>query len=174
MDSLVPTLTDKLPPSSAGLRMNLQFSRTIQSLDSRAPASIGSAQTSARARSPILRRRWVSRSAANLQLWAVSDITIQLRRLQPRQVRRVHRDDSAQHTAGNHVADEMIIHRHKTHEHRSCENDDYDSHGSTAGHCDQPHGSKRQDSGSVAGRKTADVIATLKWMETVRPGADEP
>jgi len=25
----------------------------------------------------------------------------------------------------------------------------------------------------VAGWKTADVIATLKWMETVRPGADE-
>jgi 2-C-methyl-D-erythritol 4-phosphate cytidylyltransferase len=25
----------------------------------------------------------------------------------------------------------------------------------------------------VAGGKTADVIAALKWMETVRPGADE-
>src|SRR5437016_8667768 len=67
----------------------------------------------------------------------------------------------------------MIIHRHKTHEHRSRENNNHDLYGSTAGHCDQPHGSKGQDSGSVAGRKTADVIATLKWMETVRPGADQ-
>src|SRR6266487_1965329 len=151
--------------------MKRQFSRTIQSLDSRAPTSTGAAQTIATARSPILCCSWVSCRVANLQVAIMSDT--QLTGLQPRQVRRVHRDDSAQHTAGNHVADEMIIHRHKTHEHRSTENDDYDLHGSTARHRDQPHGSEGQDSGSVAGRKTADVIATLKWMETVRPGADE-
>src|SRR4030095_12902111 len=99
--------------------MNLQFSRTIQSLDSRALAAIGAAQIIARARSPILRRSWISRFAANLQLKAMSGITIFLSRLKPRQVRRVHRDDSTQHAAGNHVADEMIVHRHKAPEHRS-------------------------------------------------------
>ncbi len=64
----------------------------------------------------------------------------------------------------------MIIHRHKTHEHRTTRNGD---EGSTARHRNQPHRCEAQNSGSMAGRKAADIVATLKRMETVLSVADE-
>src|SRR6266536_1005617 len=85
-------------------------------------------------------------------------------------MRRVCGDDPAQNAAGNHVANKMIIHRHKAHEHRNTKNGAYDS---TAGHRNQPHHCEAQNPGGVAGRKAADVVATLKRMETVRTVANE-
>src|SRR4030095_3715159 len=105
--------------------------------------------------------------------WKLYPTSHQLRCLQSRQLRCIHRHDSAQHTSRDHVADEMIIHRHKTHEHRRRKKNDDDLQASAARHCDQPYASKGQDSGSVAGWKTADVVAALKWMEAVRAGANE-
>src|SRR5438046_2255604 len=48
--------------------------------------------------------------------------------------------------AGNHVADKMIIHRYKAHEHWRTENDGY---GSTAGRGNYPHRGEPQESASV-------------------------
>src|SRR6266567_2587346 len=85
-------------------------------------------------------------------------------------MRRLCGDNPAQNAAGNHVADKMIIHRHKAHEQHGTKNGTYDS---TAGHRNQPHRCEAQDPGGVARRKAADVIATLKRMETVLAVANE-
>src|SRR5439155_8837590 len=58
-------------------------------------------------------------------------------------------DNPAQNAASNHVADKMIIHCHKAHEHRSAENDHDDLYGSTARHPNQPHRGEAQDSTGV-------------------------
>ena len=79
----------------------------------------------------------------------------------------------AQDATGNDVANKMIVHRDKTHEHWSAENDGCDLYGSTVGRGNYPDRGEPQDSASVAGRKTADVIAALKRMETIRTCADE-
>src|SRR5438046_506630 len=68
---------------------------------------------------------------------------------EPGQMRRICGDNPAQTAAGDHVADKMIIHRHKAHEHRSAENDHDDLYGSTARHRNQPHRGEAQDSTSV-------------------------
>ena len=88
-------------------------------------------------------------------------------------MRGVSGNNPAQDATGNDVADKMIVHRDKTHEHWSAENDGCDLYGSTVGHRNYPDRGEPQDSASVAGRKTADVIAALKRMETVRTCADE-
>src|SRR6266480_8071559 len=82
---------------------------------------------------------------------------------EPGQIRRVCGDNPAQNAASNHVADKMIIHRHKAHEHGSTKNGAYHS---TAGHRNQPHRGEAQDPAGVAGRKATDVVATLKRMKT--------
>src|ERR1044072_6709867 len=73
----------------------------------------------------------------------------------------------------NNVANKMIVHRDKTHEHWSAENDSYNLHGSAVGDCNYPDRGEPQDSASVAGRKTADVVAALKRMETICTCSDE-
>src|SRR4029077_4815182 len=83
---------------------------------------------------------------------------------------RVHGDQRAQNAAGDYIADEMVIRRHKAQEHRSGEHCRYNS---SAGHGDHPDTGKSQDSAGVPRRKAADVVASLKRMETIRAGADK-
>jgi hypothetical protein len=71
------------------------------------------------------------------------------RHFEPRQMRRVHGDQPAQHAAGDDIADEMIVHRYKTQEHWSAEENGYDLYRSTVGHRNYPHHSEAQDSGSM-------------------------
>src|SRR5438034_11244561 len=86
---------------------------------------------------------------------------------------RVCGDDAAQNAAGNYVAHKVIVHHHQTDEHRSTENDDYELYCSIMRHRNQPDCGERQDPARMPGRKTADVIAALKRMETVRACADK-
>src|SRR6266513_3146397 len=88
-------------------------------------------------------------------------------------MRRVCGDNPAQNAASNHVADKMIVHCHKAHEHRSAENDHDDLYGSTARHRNQPHRGEAQGSTGVTGRKAANIVATLKRMEAIGTGANE-
>ena len=88
-------------------------------------------------------------------------------------MRGVSGNNPAQDATGNDVANKMIVHRDKSHEHWSAQNNGCDLYGSTVGNRNYPDRGEPQDSASVAGRKTADVIAALKRMETVRACADE-
>src|SRR5438477_12603685 len=92
---------------------------------------------------------------------------------EPGEMRCVCGDNPAQNAASNHVADKMIIHRHKAHEHRSAKNDHDDLYGSTARHRNQQHRGEAQDSTGVTGRKAADIVATLKGMKGIPTGASE-
>src|SRR5438874_9705872 len=99
------------------------------------------------------------RAQDSLAFPACSCVSIVQGHFEPGQMRRVCGDNAAQNAAGDHVADKMIVHRHKAHEHRSTKNGNYDS---TAGRRNQAHRGEAQDPGGVAGRKAADVVATLK------------
>jgi hypothetical protein len=82
-------------------------------------------------------------------------------------------NNPAQGATSYDIANKMIVHRDKAHEHWNAENKGSDLYGSTMGYRNYPNRGESQDSASVARWKTADVIAALKRMETVCACADE-
>ncbi len=83
---------------------------------------------------------------------------------------RVSGNDGAHEGAGNHVADEVVIHQDKAHEHRYG-NDCADV--PAAGRGQPPNRDEAQDPGRVTGREAADLIFALKRMEAVGNVADQ-
>src|SRR5436190_2248865 len=132
--------------------MNRQSFRTIHSFDPsrarRSTAAVQSKTTAMIALTPTREKNEKRSIKPGPRIGSLVWIGRSLRSsdFETRQMRRVFGDQRAQHGAGYHVADKMIIHRHKAHEHRSGEHRRYNS---GARHRNHPNPGESENSAGV-------------------------
>jgi len=163
----------KLSPSFALFGISLQSSRVIQSF-SFPFAPVGSAAASQTAQQMIDTRGdetfLIKLRSPPASSFSNHSTRMLARHFEPRQMCRIHGDHRAQHAARDDVTHKVVIHRHETYEHGNRKNHRYDS---SRRHRNHPYSGESENSAGMTRRKTADVVASLKRMKSIRACADQ-